>query len=198
MTPQFFSFWLYLFLAATVVGVFAWVALSTKRPREVSARGAGRLRGGFFVLVTVVLAMALLVTLGKMPYRLWAGEVPDHVIFVTAKQFAFAVSEQPVAAEGDWEELMSRDLVEVPAGALIELRVTALDVNHGVGIYDPAGTLIGQVQSMPGYVSRLRMRLEEPGRYNIFCLELCGTNHHAMRGALRVKTASPLSGRTSS
>ena len=52
--------------------------------------------------------------------------------------------------------------------------VTSIDVNHGFGLYDPDGHLIGSVQAMPGYHNQLDLTLDEPGVYRIRCLELCG------------------------
>ena len=40
---------------------------------------------------------------------------------------------------------------------------------------------------MPGYVNRLRLRLDKPGRYKVLCMELCGMQHHEMRGAFEPK-----------
>lgn len=68
----------------------------------------------------------------------------------------------------------------VPAGTPVRFDVTSLDVNHGFGLYDPHGHLIGSVQAMPGYVNRLDLTLSQPGVYRIRCLELCGINHSIM------------------
>jgi cytochrome c oxidase subunit 2 len=188
MPPQLSIFYLFLVLATVVLVVFLAVALSSRRPREVPQRAIQRARLGFFVLLLLVLLPALGFTLVRLPYDLWAGEVPDHLVFVVGKQFAFAVSESPVTSDEQWQAATTTAApIEVPAGSLLELRVTSLDVNHGVGLYDPEGVLIGQVQGMPGYVNRLRVRLDRPGRYNILCLELCGNSHSSMRGALLVR-----------
>jgi heme/copper-type cytochrome/quinol oxidase subunit 2 len=40
---------------------------------------------------------------------------------------------------------------------------------------------------MPGYVNRLRLRLQERGRYTVLCLEMCGMDHHKMRAVMDVK-----------
>lgn len=190
MPPQLSIFYLFLVLAAIVLIVFLAVALSSRRPREVPPLAIQRTRLGFLVLLCLVLLPALGFTLVKLPYELWAGEVPDHVVFVVGKQFAFAVSESPVTSDEQWQRATMAPPVEVQAGSLLELRATSLDVNHGIGIYDPDGVLIAQVQAMPGYVNRLRVRLERPGRYNILCLELCGNSHSGMRGVLQVRAAA--------
>lgn len=187
MPPQTWIFYLYLTLAAVVAGVFLAVAASTRRPHEVEAGAVKRLRGGFFVLLALILTTALGVTLGRLPYTVHADELPDRVVFVAGKQFAFAVSDAPVTDDEAWlEATTTGGGVEVPAGSLVEFRVTSLDVNHGVGVYDPDGVLLGQVQGMPGYINRLRMRLDRPGRYDILCLELCGNLHSRMRGVVQV------------
>lgn len=187
MAPQLWVFILYLVLAAVVAGVFLEAIASTRRPREVEAGAVQRVRVRFFVLLTVVVLAALAITLTRLPYTLWADELPDRVVFVAGKQFAFAVAETPVGDDAEWlAATTGAPAVEVPAGSLVEFRVTALDVNHGVGIFDPGGALIGQIQGMPGYVNRLRMRLDEPGRYDILCLELCGNLHSRMRGVVQV------------
>ena len=187
MPPQLSIFYLFLVLAAIVCIVFVAVALSSRRPQEVPQLAIQRTRLGFFILLTLVIVPALGFTLGKLPYELWAGEVPDKLVFVAGKQFAFAVSESPVLTDEQWQAKTMAAPVEVPAGSLLELRVTSLDVNHSAGLYDPDNVLIAQVQAMPGYVNRLRVRLDRPGRYNLLCLELCGNSHSGMRGVLQVR-----------
>ena len=75
----------YLILAALIAVVFLVVAASSRQPREVSTQGANRLRAGFFVLLAVMLFSALGLTLGRMPYDVWAGQIPDQVVYVTGQ-----------------------------------------------------------------------------------------------------------------
>ncbi len=187
MTPQLAAFSLYLILAALIAVVFLVVAASSRRPRELSKQGVNRLRAGFFVLLAVMLFSALGLTLGRMPYDVWAGQIPDQVVYVTGKQFAFAVSATPLETDEAWQEATMAPPVQIPAGSLVEFRVRSLDVNHGVAIYDPGGVLLGQIQAMPGYLSRLRMRFEQPGNYSLLCLEMCGYAHSSMRGVFIVE-----------
>jgi cytochrome c oxidase subunit 2 len=74
----------------------------------------------------------------------------------------------------------------VPAGARVRFDITSVDVNHGFGLYDPHGHLIGSVQAMPGYHNKLDFTLNEPGVYRIRCLELCGLNHSTMENTFTV------------
>jgi cytochrome c oxidase subunit II len=186
MPPQMWLLYLFLALAAIIVAVFAAVAWSTRRPVESTPPGANRLRFGFFVLLSVVLAGALGFTLRRLPYDFESGRLPDRLVFVAGKQFAFALSDRPIATDADWQARTMAAPVEVPAGSLVELRVTSFDVNHSAGLFDPDGVLIAQVQAMPGYANRLRLRLDRPGTYELLCLELCGLGHGRMRGVLQV------------
>jgi cytochrome c oxidase subunit 2 len=64
--------------------------------------------------------------------------------------------------------------------------VTSADVNHGFGLYDPDGELLGSVQAMPGYTNHLDLRLDKPGQYLVACLEFCGLGHHEMASQFEV------------
>ncbi len=68
----------------------------------------------------------------------------------------------------------------------IEFDITSNDVNHGFGLYDPQGNLVGQVQAMPGYVNHLIFTFHEPGTYTVRCLELCCMPHFAMESQITV------------
>ena len=74
----------------------------------------------------------------------------------------------------------------VAAGTRVRFDVTSVDVNHGFGLYDPHGHLIGSVQAMPGYVNRLDLTLDDPGVYRVRCLEFCGLNHATMEATFTV------------
>ena len=178
----------YFFLAvALVIGlVFASVALSTRTggPAEYEAANRGRQR--FFIVLTGALVVALALTLPRMPYPAELQR-PDRVVYVAGKQYAFVLSEAPIASAGSDEETAYSGSVEVPAGSLVEFRVSSLDVNHGFSLYSPEGALLAQTQAMPGYVNRLRVRFERPGSYTVLCLEYCGMGHHRMRGVVDVK-----------
>ena len=184
--PQLQVFYFFLVLMALVAIVCAWVGLSTRQARDVDSGAAYRLRKAFFICLSAIFLALLLLTLPKMPYSAETAQ-PDRVVHVVGKQFAFALSENTIATDKEWEEGTYAAPVEIPAGSAVEFRVTSLDVNHGFSLYSPGGQLISQTQAMPGYVNRLRVKLEAPGRYAVLCLEMCGMDHHKMRAVLDVK-----------
>lgn len=183
---QMHAFYVFLGAGGLLIAAFLYVALSTRNARDINVQSAYSLRTKLFILVLAVLGLGMGMTLGKTPYPK-GNELPDNVVFVVGKQFSFALSNAPITNEEDYEARTYATPVEVPAGSLIEFRVTSFDVNHSFAVYSPDDHLLAQTQAMPGYVNRLRVRFTEPGRHYVLCLELCGMGHHRMRGVFDVK-----------
>jgi len=185
MNQQTLVFISFLLLSIAIILVFQIVFLTTKKEAAVSPAGLNRYRFLFFATLGTTLGLLLFFTLPLSPYLLFADEEPQKVISVVTKQFSFSLlDEAPVKK---WVPTKATSGIVLPASGLVEFRVTSQDVNHGFGIYDPENNLVAQVQSMPGYVNRLRVRLDRPGIYNIFCLEYCGLTHFIMRTSVEVK-----------
>lgn len=185
MTPQIKAFGLFVAINLVVVGVFVFVALSTRSPREPAKESIRRLRGWSFSLVAGPLLLAFLLTIPRTPYPK-QGRAPDRIVYAVGMQFSWSLSDQPINSPEEWRDASYSPPVKIPAGSLVEFRVTSFDVNHGFGVFSPTGKLLGEVQAMPGYVNRLRLRLKRPGAYRVFCLELCGMGHHRMWGEFEV------------
>ncbi len=125
----------------------------------------------WLVIVVVGLISLLLVTIFYVPYGKTAGP-QKQVVRVTGVQFAWAVTPPTVRT-----------------GTPVEFLIGSRDVNHGFGLYDPSGTLLTQVQVVPGETQKLVWTFHKPGAYKILCLEFCGAKHHEMVGELEVKPA---------
>jgi len=180
------AFWLWSLITLIVVAVYAHFALSTRTPAEGEDyyKAIGQLRRPLFVFLVLLLLASFALSVPHFPYP--RGQIPDKVVYVTAKQFAFAITEKPIRTDEEFEAATTAEPIKVPANALVEFRVTSRDVNHGFSLYAPDGELLGQTQAMPGYVHRLFMRLDRPGTYLALCLEYCGIGHHRMRGVFEV------------
>ena len=181
------------FVAATLVilAVFVAVARSTGNSRAVDYTRVNRLRLQFFVGLSVVLLLFLLVTLRRLPYPVEA-RTPDRVVNAVGKQYAWSLTNGPGPGGVEAPTLASWDrdfspVVNVAAGTTVEFRVTTLDVNHGFSLYAPDGRLVTQTQAMPGYVNRLRVTFDQAGTYTVLCLEFCGMSHHRMRAVVEVR-----------
>lgn len=73
--------------------------------------------------------------------------------------------------------------IELPRGATIDLYLTSVDVVHGMRI-DRTNV---NMMAIPGVVGYTRLRLNEPGTYQIVCHEYCGTGHQNMAARIVVK-----------
>lgn len=183
---QMHAFYVFLVAASLLTAVFLYVALSTRNARDINIQSVYSLRKRLFIVVLAVLLLGMGMTLGKTPYPR-GNDLPDNVVFVVGKQFSFALSDAPITNDQEYEARTYGAPVQLPAGSLIEFRVTSFDVNHSFAVYSPNDHLLAQTQAMPGYVNRLRVRFAEPGRHYVLCLELCGMGHHRMRGVFDVK-----------
>jgi len=160
----------FLVIALLLAGVFVVVALRSRREvafEEVRTTGY-RLRRSWLIFLGVMLACILAAMSFFLPYA--SGGEGARTVRVVGGQFYWSLSPE-----------------EFKRGETVEFDVTSADVNHGFGLYDPAGTLIGSVQAMPGYHNHLAVKLATAGTYTIACFEFCGLDHHAMIREFTVK-----------
>lgn len=177
----------FLILSAVIVFIFWQIVRTTAKPvPTIDMKSAYKLRKKFFLGSTVLILGTLAATLPRTPYpdQLLT---PDRLVYATARQFSFVFSSEPITSPSDNDQSKIVNALELPVDALVEFRVTSLDVNHGFAIYDSNRAIIAQTQAMPGYVNRLRVRFPKPGVYHILCLEYCGLAHHLMRTSLTVR-----------
>ena len=68
------------------------------------------------------------------------------------------------------------NVLHVPAGVPVHLRIMASDVIHGFWV----PRVSGKLDAVPGRVNRLRLVVDEPGEYAGVCAEFCGLGHAHM------------------
>lgn len=129
---------------------------------------AYRARPAWLALLAVLLGAMVCVSLFFLPYSGSSAAGKSVSVRVIGGQFYWSLTPDTLTPEF------------ATAGSKVVFEVTSADVNHGFGIYDPDGVLIGNVQAMPGYTNELELTLEKPGSYLISCLEFCGRDHHKM------------------
>jgi cytochrome c oxidase subunit 2 len=177
---------IFLIWSAITVAIFAYVARSGRSPGELSPKAYKRARLLVFLGLTAAAVVLLALTLPFTPYPDGAV-VPDRVIYVSGKQFAFKLSDKPITREQAMDDEVFLSTKPIRAGELVEFRVSGADVTHGFCIYDLAGRVQAQTQAMPQYVNRLRHRFPKSGVYHVLCFEFCGMNHYTMRAQLQVE-----------
>jgi cytochrome c oxidase subunit 2 len=150
----------------------AFVVIAVQAGSEASEERVQRvgywLRKRWLALLVVVGVLVVGISLFDLPYAS-GSDAGRTVVKVTSGQFFWSLVPDRVAA-----------------GTRVRFDVTSIDVNHGFGLYDPRGHLIGSVQAMPGYHNKLDLTLSEAGVYRIRCLELCGLNHSTMESTFTV------------
>lgn len=176
---------IFLIWSALTVAVFVFVARSGRSPGELPLKAYKRNRVIFLLGLSTAAVLLLILTLPLTPYP-DEGVVPDRVIYVSGKQFAFKLSDQPISREDALNDEVFLSIKPIRAGELVEFRISAADVTHGFCIYNRAGSVLTQTQAMTGYVNRLRHRFSESGIYPVLCFEFCGIGHHTMRTQLEV------------
>jgi cytochrome c oxidase subunit 2 len=156
-------------LVAVIVTVFVLVALKSRAdvPYE-RVQGSGYwFRKRWLGFLTAAIVCVLGISFFELPYA--SGTAPGaRVVRVTGGQFFWSLVPD-----------------NVPAGP-VRFDVTSVDVNHGFGVYDPHGHLLGSVQAMPSYHNKLDLTLDETGRYVIRCMEFCGLSHAHMQAFFTV------------
>ena len=73
--------------------------------------------------------------------------------------------------------------IKVPRGSTVEFIATSKDVVHGLYI---KGANVNAML-LPGQVTRVTTRFDNPGEYPFICHEYCGTAHHTMWGKVVVE-----------
>ena len=73
--------------------------------------------------------------------------------------------------------------IRVPVGSTVTFKMTSLDVIHGFKI--PRTGVNRMI--LPGQISEVTRRFDEPGTYTYFCHEYCGSGHHIMNGGVIVE-----------
>ena len=156
---------IFVVLTALIALVFLAVARSAGQdvPYERVQRIGYWLRPRWLAALVVVGFVLLPVTVFYLPYASGSG-TGRTVVKVTSGQFFWSLAPD-----------------RVRAGTPVRFDVSSLDVNHGFGLYDPHGHLVGSVQAMPGYHNKLDMTFDLPGHYRVRCLEFCGFRHAVMQ-----------------
>ncbi|HEV8726218.1 MAG TPA: cytochrome c oxidase subunit II [Candidatus Binatia bacterium] len=72
--------------------------------------------------------------------------------------------------------------IKVPAGSTVTFHIASRDVQHSLLI---ERTNVN-VMVLPGQVTKITARFDEPGEYRFFCAEYCGIAHHIMFGKVVV------------
>ncbi len=130
----------------------------------------------FGVLILVALVFNAVTLSPLVPWQkwlLWSRPTPDRQITIEAENYRFHLPPQGI---------------EVKAGEFVEFVATSRDVTYGFGVFRPDGTMVFQMQVVPGYKNSILWKFDTPGTYDVRSTEYSGPRHPEMfiEDAIRV------------
>lgn len=140
--------------------------------------GAGKTNSGLW-LGGLGLAMPSVILLGLLGYALMLGErtiarPARNVVVVEATGHQwYWTFRQPGAAGA----IATRDVLHIPAGRPVDVRIASADVIHSFWV----PRLGGKMDAIPGLVNTLRIETTDPGLFEGQCAEFCGLHHTSNR-----------------
>lgn len=166
-------------LCAVSLAIALRVIRSTSPAKRRTPADVERMRhreNGFAIGIVIALVALMGISASAIPY----GEDADSdAQRVNVRAFQFG-----------WQLEPNR----VQAGRQVEFRARSQDTQHGFGIYD-GSKLLAQVQvpanrpesdAETGDYQVLLHTFDEPGTYEVLCLEFCGVRHHQMISTFEV------------
>ncbi len=168
------AFFLSLVLTYTAFMVYFYYVTSRKGSSsriesEEEEKGMARDEKMWLIFLIIVAVIANAVTFSplipSMQYNVYAREAPSKIVEITIRDYQFILPENPI---------------KIKAGELVEFVVKSEDVTYGFGVFRKDGTMVFQMQVVPGYENRIKWVFDEPGVYSIRSTEYSGLEHSRM------------------
>ncbi len=133
-----------------------------------------RLWLGLLIVVALVFNVVTLSPL--LPWQqwmLWGNPIPSQRIPVEFQNYQIKLPPQGI---------------QVRAGEFVEFVATSKDVTYGLGVFRQDGSMVCQMQVVPGYENKLLWKFDTPGTYDVRSTEYSGPRHSEMfvANAIRV------------
>lgn len=166
----------FLSLVLTYLAFMAYFYYVTSRKKSSEEKQDGKEEKGMasdekkwlvFLIIVAIIANAITLSplIPSMQYNVYAQKTPSKIIEIKVKDYQFILPENPI---------------KIKAGELVEFVVESEDVAYGFGVFRKDGTLVFQMQVVPGYENRIKWVFNEPGVYSIRSTEYSGPEHPKM------------------
>ncbi len=134
-----------------------------------------RERVWLIVLIVVALAVNVITLTPLVPWQewlLWSHPAPAQHFDIAIADYRFQLPPQ----------------MEVRAGEYVEFTATSGDVTYGFGVFRQDGTMVFQMQVVPGHENSIIWKFDTPGTYDVRSTEYSGPRHPEMfvESAIRV------------
>lgn len=168
--------WIMLIGSGLILGlVLVLLALVFFKPgfgRRLSPKG-WMIAGGLFLPIPVLVAL-MTYGMAQGEYLIGAWQREPVMARVEARSSMWRWDFRYPDLPGD---LTTDGTLHIPAGGVVEVRVTSDDVVHSFWI----PRLAGKIDAVPGHETVVRIKADVPGRYGGICAEYCGVGHAGMR-----------------
>lgn len=155
----------YVLLVLTVMGWFAYALVSEKR---ISLKFKVSLTT-WIVFLSMLAAALHVVTYFKLPWVKWEvlskKIIPQKEITINISDYKFQLPENPIEFK-----------VNVP----VKFKVFSQDVTYGFGVFRSDGTLVFQMQVLPGHANEIIWIFQNEGKYTIRSTEYSGPENWKM------------------
>jgi cytochrome c oxidase subunit 2 len=121
---------------------------------------------GILVAIFVIFNVVTLSPL--VPWQswlLWSREAPAQQVAIDIQDYTFKLP-----AGG----------IQVRAGEPVQFIATSQDVTYGFGVFRPDGTMVFQMQVLPGYQNKITWKFDKAGVYDVRSTEYSGPRHSEM------------------
>lgn len=127
-----------------------------------------RERRWLWVLVGVFLVFNIITLSPLVPWQrwlVWSKPVPSQSIAIEVENYQFKLPPGGIA---------------VKVNEYVEFTATSKDVTYGFGAFRKDGTLVFQMQVIPGMTNRLVWKFDQAGSYDVRSTEYSGPRHSEM------------------
>ena len=120
------------------------------------------------LLILIALAFNVVTLSPLVPWQswlLWSQPMPDQRVVVEM---------------GNYQIKLPPQGIQVGADQFVEFTVTSTDVTYGLGVFRQGGTMVFQMQVLPGRENKIMWKFDAPGTYDIRSTEYSGPKHPDM------------------
>ena len=120
------------------------------------------------VLVAVFLVVNVITLSPLVPWQkwlLWSKPAPDKIVSVEFENYQIRLPQGGV---------------QVKANEFVQFVATSKDVTYGFGVFRPDGTMVFQMQVLPGYNNKITWKFDAAGTYDVRSTEYSGPRHSEM------------------
>lgn len=120
------------------------------------------------VLVAVFVIVNAITLSPLVPWQkwlLWSNPAPDKTVSVEFE---------------DYQIRLPQGGVQIKADEFVQFVATSKDVTYGFGVFRQDGTMVFQMQVLPGYDNKITWKFDKAGSYDVRSTEYSGPRHSEM------------------